>query len=151
MVVSPADRSWGWPAQKTFLWISAVTAGVEGRPFSVFAKDFMPVAHFSLEGPFPTRLLWELDGLVPSVDSQLSREKKRTIASGTPWGCHVSAQSCLFISCTFSFFLFFLKPLGIISALSSLPSDVFPNKASFVSTVKYVHSTLLFGQIGRGC
>lgn len=57
MVVSPADRSWGWPTQKTFLWISAVTAGVEGRPFSVFAKDFMPMAHFSLEGPFPTRLL----------------------------------------------------------------------------------------------
>lgn len=59
----------------------------------------------------------------------------------TPWHYLVTVYFCLFVSHAFSFFFFFflrVSSLGIIPALKSLPSDVFSNKASFVSTVKYV-------------
>lgn len=98
----------------------------------------------SLTGPW-----CEQDWVVPliRISNVLGEEKSHCVQ-------HTLELSglCSCLPIYFSCFLFlFLRFLGIIPALNRLPFDVFPNKASFVSTVKYLHLTLLFGQIWRGC
>lgn len=129
-------------------------------PLDLFAKDFPVIAHSPWKAhPWPDCGVSRME-LSPSLESQMSWEKKRAIVSSTPWCYLVSVHFCLFIFHAFTFFFWrsfscfhflYLRLLGIIPALNRLPFDVFPNKASFVSTVKYLHLTLLFGQIWRGC
>lgn len=104
-------------------------------PLDSFANDFLswpilPENHIS------DWLQCEQDGVVLLIRISNVLGKERIIVLCTPWYYYlVSVHFCLFISHAFPFFPFFFSfysPLGIIPALNSFLSDVFPNKAPFV-------------------
>lgn len=142
----PSTEDSGSPARKeALLWILGISTRVELTAHQTYLQRISCHCTFSLKGISLMGLWCKQDGVVPLIRilNVLGEEKSHCVQHTL-----VLSGLCSFLPIYFSCFHFlFLRLLGIIPALNRLPFDVFPNKASFVSTVKYLHLTLLFGQI----